>query len=251
MQLGWWCWYRGSEMPSALSYLVLYRHLQNTRSCRILVHATRALLSILAGKWRKQNTPLASGRPFLGKWRYGDDCQTISSLNLLLLVPVSIIDAAVPVALAVFSSWCCCSTLYFRKVGPFLWKTKALTLNPSQWEVGLCHFALDPPGLPAEAGAAFDLWEQQSGPVPSARGKVLCQLVHPLQRCPGACSGEPAHSQEQNLFSASNNIFHTVKFLHCKNESEIMWFFNIWLHCPLAGMVSVGCFLKQSGRKSP
>lgn len=110
----------------------------------MLVHVTRALLSILAGKWKRQNTPLASGRPFLGRWRYGDNCQTISTLNLLLLVPVSITDAAVPVALAVFSSWCCCSTLYFRKVGPLLWKTKAPTLSPNQWEVGL-SFCLFPP----------------------------------------------------------------------------------------------------------
>lgn len=134
----------GSETPSALSYLVPYRHLQSTRSCKILVHVTRALLSILAEKWKKQNTPLASGRPFLEKWRYGDDCQSISSLDLLLLVPVSITDAAVPVAL-VFPSWCCCSTLYFRKAGPLLWKTKTPTLSRNQWEVGLCHFAFDPP----------------------------------------------------------------------------------------------------------
>lgn len=204
----------------------------------MLVHVTRALLSILVGKWKRQNTPLASGRPFLGRWRYGDNCQTISTLNLLLLVPVSITDAAVPVALAVFSSWCCCSTLYFRKVGPLLWKTKAPTLSPNQWEVGL-SFCLCPPtpGLPAEAGAAFDLREQQSGPVPSARGTVLCQLVHPLQRCSGTCSGEPAcrnktFSLLQTTFFI--HIFHSVKLLRCKNKSEIMCLFNICIALWLA-----------------
>lgn len=75
---------------------------------------------------------------------------------------------------------------------------------------------LTPPvGLLAEAGAAFDLWEQQSGVVSAARGKVLCELVHPLQRCSGACSGKPAWSQEQNLFSASNNITFFIQWSFC------------------------------------
>lgn len=168
MQLGWWCWYRRSEAPSALSYLVPYRHHQNTRSCRILVHVMRALLSILAEKLKKQNTPLASGRPFLGKWRYSDDWQSISSLNLLLLVPVSVTDAAVPVALAVFSSWCCCSTLYFRKVGPLLWKTKAPTLHHNPWEVRLCYFAFDPT-CRTPCGSRSGVWS-----VRAAIGGCLC-----------------------------------------------------------------------------
>lgn len=247
LQLGWWCWYRGSETPSALSYLVPYRHLQNTRSCRILVHVTRVLLSILAEKLKKQNTPLASGRLFLGKWRYGDDCQSISSLTLLLLVPVSV-TGTVPVALAVSSSCCCCSTLYLRKVGPLLWKSKALTWSHNQWEVG------------------FSLWPHLQDSLRKPERRLICESSNRALSLQHAgrfsvnwfilFNDALVHAQVSQLAARNKTFsllqtlhtFHTVKFLGCKNKSEIMCLCLIALPY---GLVSVGCFLKQSGRKSP
>lgn len=60
-----------------------------------------------------------------------------------------------------------------------------------------------------------------------------------------------ARNKTFSLLQIALHIFHIVKFFQCKSKSEIMCLFNISLSCPVAGMVSVGCSLKQSGRKSP
>lgn len=83
MEMLWWCNESIGIGLWCLSMCVVFclffpiRHLQNTRSFRILVLAMRLLLSTLGGKGKKQNTHWAFGRPSLGKWRYAHSGQLI------------------------------------------------------------------------------------------------------------------------------------------------------------------------------